>query len=120
MRGILCLCLLSGIAAIVWDAPTAALAAPRSDVSAAQVRGNVDGAHVTGRNSNDWRRTSHGWERKSNWACRTRISPVAVLPIPHPLVVAALVLLLSLAALVGLSPAPNGDRRRVSIVASRR
>jgi hypothetical protein len=50
-----------------------------------------------------WRRTTRGWEQTANWPRAVRVAPSAP-PAPHPLVVAALLLLLSIGALVAFSP----------------
>ena len=66
---------------------------------------------------NDWRRTSTGWEQTGNW----QPNPLAMLAeigiqsagAIHPLLVAALELLVSLAALIHFSPAGTVREKKV-------
>jgi hypothetical protein len=55
-----------------------------------------------------WRRTADGWERVSDWERPPPREPS--LAAVHPILVAALLLMLSLAALLAFPP--RGNRRR--------
>jgi hypothetical protein len=50
-----------------------------------------------------WRRTVDGWERTTDWRLRRGAPRPAVVPLPHPTVVAALEILISLWALLAES-----------------
>lgn len=70
--------------------------------------------------SDDWRRTSRGWERMSDWRLR-RARSIARPPLTavNPLLVAALLLLISLGALLAFSPARPGSDK-IMLLATRR
>jgi hypothetical protein len=117
VRGYLTICLCS---LFVLHAASAspALASPPSPSRAAE-GGTLDALRTVDNNRDDWRRTTRGWERKSNWNLhRADVDPVVHTPMPHPAAVTGLILLLSIGALVAFSPEPRG--RRPVFVASRR
>ena len=83
-----------------------------------------DGASAAGRQADaaagdgDWRRTVNGWERKSNWEPVEQRRAAPRLPWRvHPLALALLQLLISLAALLAFSR-PR-DKRLAFIVSNR-
>jgi hypothetical protein len=82
----------------------------------AQSGGAVRAANGSNRpqTPSQWRRTTRGWERRSEWElARTRrvTPPLAAV---HPLLPAALILLLSTAALVAFSPARRTGKLALS------
>lgn len=78
-----------------------------------------DEPHPARVDRNDWRRTATGWEQAGNW----QPNPPMVLAVTaspsagamHPLVVAALELLISLAALLHFSPAGTLRGKKVGL-----
>lgn len=70
----------------------------------ALVRMPADDAQVSSPAQDPWRRTTHGWERISDWN-RENWNPLPL----HPLVVASLQLLLSLLGLLILDPRSGAD-----------
>jgi hypothetical protein len=87
---------------IFWGTVSAShlMDGPSPANSRAQRRQDQDNPQSTG---STWRRTAHGWERKESWTTSLPSSHTRRL---HPLTVAALELLVSLAALLALQRRP--------------
>jgi hypothetical protein len=81
--------------------------APASDVGETAVaEGTVRGVtakETASAGAGVWRRTVDGWERTTDWRLRRGVPRPAVMPLPHPTVVAALEILISLWALLAES-----------------
>ncbi|MEQ8789105.1 MAG: hypothetical protein RIC55_22525 [Pirellulaceae bacterium] len=91
-------------------------------VAGAGPESSAEGANWSaGQNEVDvWRRTTRGWERMSSWqAARPRSVAPPPLARISPLLPAALMLLISVAALLAFTTSPTA-RSKVTLSASRR